>query len=99
MRHTKIPRTAQDRQGVIDEQAAAWVEADVGLQRIPELSALLGEAIVVGADQTLEVGRQLDPFQFQRQRIAVGVGNQDDPLAGLLDRRQKSIGIRRRAIR
>ncbi|MNY24107.1 hypothetical protein D3C86_1578030 [compost metagenome] len=47
----------------------------------------------MGADQALEIGCQLDPFQFQRQRIAVGIGDQYHSLAGLLDGRQKGIGI------
>ena len=94
MADAKIPGAAQDRQGVVDKQAARRVETDIGLQGVPELWAFLGETIVVGADQLLEVRRQFDALQFQRQRVAVRIGDQDHTLAGLLDGGQEGVGVR-----
>ena len=51
----KAPGAAQDWQAVIDKQAARRCEADVLLQGVPELLVFLGEAVVVGADQPVEV--------------------------------------------
>ncbi|QHB25576.1 hypothetical protein TCK1_230 [Pseudomonas monteilii] len=94
MPHTKPPRTAQNRQRVIDEKAARRLKTDIRLQRIPELRALFRVAIIVRADQPLEIRRQLYPLQFQRQRITMRIGNHHHPLAGLANRRQESVGIR-----
>ena len=65
MPHAKRPGAAQDRQGVIDKQTPCRVEADIGLQGIPELRVLLGETVIVGADQPLEIRRQFNAFQLQ----------------------------------
>src|ERR1700712_711671 len=55
--HTITPGAAQDRPGVIDEQAARRVKVDLGVQGVPELRVFLGISVVVRADQPLEVRR------------------------------------------
>ena len=57
--------TAQDRQAVVDKQGARRIKAEILLQGEPELLVLLGETVVVGADQAVEERRELDPFQLQ----------------------------------
>ncbi|MCY1187869.1 hypothetical protein D9M73_289030 [compost metagenome] len=94
MRHAEITGAAQDRQGVVDKQAALRREIDIGLQGFPELRVFLGITVVMRADQALEVGRKFHPLQFQRQRVAVGVGDQDHPLAGLFDGLEEGVSVR-----
>ncbi len=55
---------------------------------------LLRVAVVVGADQSVEIGRQFDPFQLQRQRVAVRVGEQRHALAGPAQGGEEGIGVR-----
>ena len=60
----------------------------------PEARVLLRVAVVVGADQSVEIGRQFDPFQLQRQRVAVRVGDQRHALAGPAQGGEEGIGVR-----
>ncbi|MNP19430.1 hypothetical protein D3C76_1119560 [compost metagenome] len=50
--------------------------------------------VVVGADQALEERRQFDPLQLQRQRVAVGVGDQHGALAGQAQGGEEVVGVR-----
>src|SRR5690606_27677330 len=78
---------------VIDKQRTRRLEAEVGLQGVPELLIFLGKAIVVGTDQAVEIRRQFNAFQFQRQRITVRIGNQSHALASLTQRLEKTVGV------
>ncbi|MNF06335.1 hypothetical protein D3C80_2062660 [compost metagenome] len=46
------------------------------------------------ADQPLEIRRQLDALQLQRQRIAMGIGDHHHPLARLAQAGQEGVGVR-----
>ncbi len=92
MGNAEMPGTAQDRQAIVDEQRARWVERQILAQRVPELRRLLRIAIVVGADQAIEPGPQFDLLQLERQRVAVGVGDQHHALASLAQRREELVG-------
>ena len=90
---TELSGATQNRQAVVDEQAARRIEVDVLAQGEPELLVLLGKAVVVRADQALEPGRQFDPFHLQRQRIAMRVGDQHHAFAGLAQGAKEQLGL------
>ena len=56
---------AQDVQTVVDEQRPLGVEFHFAAQGVPERLLFLRIAEIMGTDQPLEVGTQLDPLHLQ----------------------------------
>ena len=74
-------RRTQDIQVVVNEECAlgiAWLDR---LEGRPEVRRLLGDPEIMCADDALQMTGKRRAFELERERLLMGVGDQDAPLA------------------
>lgn len=80
----------QNRRIVVHQQSGDWIERLNLLQARPEFRLFLDQPQIVGADQRVKMAGQLGFFHLQRQTVRVGIGDENDALAGVAQRIEKS---------
>src|SRR5690606_22598950 len=84
---------AQYGGAVVDKQRARGIERLQFPQLCPEIEVFLGHAEVMGGHQTVEILIELGNGQLEIQALAMGVGDEDDPVMAVAQLTQKILDV------